>query len=55
MFERWGEPLELRPVAGELVWICERMEARTGRVSREEGMMSDWRIEEVLAWDAIVL
>lgn len=47
-FERWGEPLELRLVDRELVWIREKVAASIGRVSREEGLISDCIMEDVV-------
>jgi hypothetical protein len=52
--EGCGEPLVLRPVVEGLVWIRAKVAARTGRVSREEGLISDWTVEELLVWDVRV-
>ena len=55
MFAGWGEPLGLRLVERGLVWIREKVAASIGRVSREEGLISDCITEDVVLWDVIVL
>lgn len=51
----WGEPLWLRLVERGLVWIREKVAASTGSVSRDEGLISDCIVENVVVCDGIML
>jgi hypothetical protein len=56
VLEACGELLVLcRPLEGDVVWMREKVAARMGSVSSEDGLMSDWISGDVVLCDVSVL